>query len=102
MATLEGKTNRYIGDPADPKPRLGRGLGIDDVTVVSTDLPAGSTWYETETGEIYRWDGQRWTLARNLLREAIATLTEAVHDMKQELYSLRLGMIDAGTCKETQ
>ena len=57
---LEGTTRRYIGLSTDEKPSVG--LQIDGHTVGANDLPVGSSFLETDTGRIYRWNGNAWTV----------------------------------------
>ena len=58
---LEGSIKRYIGLSTDIKPGLG--YQTNGSTVLAADLPAGSSFLETDTGRIYRWDGaSAWTL----------------------------------------
>ena len=58
---LEGSIKRYIGLSSDTKPVLG--WQPDGSTLTGADLPAGSSFLETDTGRIYRWDGaSAWTL----------------------------------------
>lgn len=57
---LEGSIRRYIGLSTDEKPSVGAQL--DGRTVTAGDLPAGSSFLETDTGRIARWDGTTWTL----------------------------------------
>ena len=46
--TLLGKVYKYIGTSADTKP--------------TTAIPAGSTFYETNTGDLYQYDGSAWAI----------------------------------------
>ena len=58
---LEGNIKRFIGLSTDPKPVPG--YQIDGSTLAVSDLPAGSSFLETDTGLIYRWDGTAaWTV----------------------------------------
>ena len=63
---LEGTTRRWIGLSTDEKPRPGQ-TGFDPATGQSApltegDVPAGSSFLETDTGRIYRWNGEQWTV----------------------------------------
>lgn len=49
--TLETTIQRYIGRSADDKPGTLRG---------STKPPVGSTFFETDTWQIARYDGSLW------------------------------------------
>lgn len=61
---LEGTVRRYIGLSTDEKPVPG--VQIDGTTIAETDFPAGSSFLESDTGSIYRWDadprGGHWWL----------------------------------------
>ena len=64
---LEGAIHRYIGLSTDAKPRPFTG-GDENSAPLAGDmgegqtLPAGSSFLETDTGLIYRWDGvSEWT-----------------------------------------
>lgn len=57
---LEGAIKRFIGLSTDDKPGLG--YYPDGSIVTGNDLPAGSSFLETDTGLIYRWDGREWTV----------------------------------------
>ena len=57
---LEGTIRRYIGLSTDEKPVLG--LQEDGSTIEASDLPAGSSFLESDSGRIYRWSGEAWTL----------------------------------------
>ena len=58
---LEGSIRRWVGLSTDDKPSLG--LQADGRTVGAGDIPAGSSFLETDTGRIYRWNGaDTWTL----------------------------------------
>lgn len=59
--TLEGTTRRYIGRSIDVKPRPGL-TGADGVTPTALDILAGSTFLEHDTGVVYRWNGNDWTI----------------------------------------
>jgi hypothetical protein len=52
---LESSIRRWIGLSTDEKPSLG--LNADGTTVTAQDLTPGSSFLETDTGRIYRWDG---------------------------------------------
>lgn len=54
---LEATIKRYIGLSSDIKPRSGEFWA--DGTFADT-IPAGSSFLETDTGRIYRWDGGSW------------------------------------------
>ena len=58
---LEGSIKRFIGLSTDEKPNLGY-QWEDGSTIVSADLPAGSSFMESDTGDIYRWTGSEWAV----------------------------------------
>lgn len=60
MATLETTTRRFIGLSTDQKPPYAQ---YDDGGLyVGTDtVPAGSSFFETDTWRIARYDGEQWS-----------------------------------------
>ena len=61
---LEGTIKRFIGLSTDRKPAIGWNPRDDagvELTLTATDLPAGSSFLETDTGTIWRWNGSTWT-----------------------------------------
>lgn len=56
MLRLEGTIKRYIGLASDVKPRPATGANIDR----EHEIPPGSSFLESDTGLIYRWDGFEW------------------------------------------
>ena len=54
---LESSIKRFIGLSTDDKPRPG--VMVDGV--IMDAMPAGSSFLESDTGRIYRWDGASWT-----------------------------------------
>lgn len=60
MVRLETTIKRYIGLSTEAKPRPG--ITLDDGTEISDkDLPAGSSFFEEDTGLVSRWTGIVWT-----------------------------------------
>ena len=57
---LETSIKRYIGDSSERKPRPGE-LQDDGTTLLATDLPSGSSFFEEDTGFVSRWTGYVWT-----------------------------------------
>ena len=55
---LEGTIRRFIGASTDAKPKPGS--FFDGRTLEAADVTAGSSFLETDTGRIYRWDGESW------------------------------------------
>ena len=97
---LETRTKRFIGHSTDTKPTVGIQLVSDENarTTTDADLPAGSTFLESDTGDIWRWDGVRWTLP---IAENDALLRE-FRSLREEVAALRLGMIQAGTAVDVR
>ncbi|MDO8631175.1 MAG: hypothetical protein Q7R41_11845 [Phycisphaerales bacterium] len=63
---LEGTIKRFIGLSSDRKPTIGANPRDDAgevLTLTATDLPAGSSFLETDTGTIWRWNGSTWSAA---------------------------------------
>src|SRR3990167_4570310 len=64
---LEGSIHRYVGLSTDAKPRPFAGGDANSAPLAGDmgegqTLPAGSSFLETDTGLIYRWDGvSEWT-----------------------------------------
>ncbi len=76
---LEGTISRFIGLSNDIKP------------ITESDEPParhiapGSTFLESDTGRIYRWDGRNWMYPDEV--DASVSLLGAIY---QELYRLRI------------
>lgn len=60
MPVLEGTIKRYIGLSTETKPNPYDGSLLDGET-----LPAGSTFLESDTFRIARWDGGSWSYERD-------------------------------------
>ena len=56
--TKEGVINRYIGLSTDAKPMPVKKSHTLDPDAVP--MPAGSSFLESDTGKIFRWDGETW------------------------------------------
>ena len=56
---LEGTIKRFIGASTDTKPVVGR--LFDGSILADRDLPPGSSFLESDTGRVYRWNGFEWT-----------------------------------------
>ncbi len=57
---LETTIQRWIGTSQDVKPFVGQDVDGDGIRLKATDLRPGSSFMETDTGLIYRWDGEAW------------------------------------------
>jgi len=55
---LEGTISRYIGLSTDDKP--GKGKVGEGLEIIEQEIRAGSSFLETDTGRIWRYDGQDW------------------------------------------
>lgn len=66
---LEGSIQRYIGSSTDRKPDV----AYDDGLV----LPPGSSFFESDTGRIYRWDGDAWRYGST--DDVLQPLLEAIY-----------------------
>ena len=79
---LEGPIRRYIGLSTDDKPRLG--AQFDGSTIAASDLPAASSFMETDTGLIYRWNGaDAWVLAAAEADEQLYVLQAMLVEITQ-------------------
>src|SRR3990167_3095343 len=61
--TLEGAIKRFIGLSTDVKPLPGQRGDLADASapaLPAADLPAGSSFFETDTWRIARYDGAGW------------------------------------------
>lgn len=98
--TLETSIKRFIGASTDAKPHVGD-ANADGSLVTSRDLPVGSTLYLKDLGIIERWDGDQWSRdPASTVAAALTGLAEELQRLHILIVSLRLGMIDAGTCNE--
>ena len=89
---LEGSIHRYVGLSTDAKPRPFAGGDANSAPLAGDmgegqTLPAGSSFLETDTGLIYRWDGvSEWSATPpaddngQLLAAILAELT-AIREM---------------------
>ena len=57
---LEGTIKRFIGLSTDTKPSVG--LNLDGLTLTALDLPPGSSFLETDTGRIWRYNSLEWVI----------------------------------------
>ena len=61
---LEAKIHRYIGLSTDEKPYPGLFLANGE-EVKEADIPAGSSFLEGDTDEVWRWSGREWIAGDN-------------------------------------
>jgi hypothetical protein len=60
---LETKINRYVGLSTDTKPYPGlRWMDATGAEVEEGDVPAGSSFLEADTNEVWRWTGREWVI----------------------------------------
>lgn len=80
---LESSIRRYVGLSTDPKP-----IGYSGI--VADPIPAGSSFLETDTGDIWRWNGTEWTAHESI--EASEWLAAIYGELRQlrELTELKL------------
>ncbi len=99
---LEGATKRFVGLSIDSKPTLGR--QADGSTTTAADLPPGSSFLESDTGSLYRWDGEAWHMTTSGVSTAAVARTDpllvAIQALTDVVERLRIGMIEAGTCQD--
>lgn len=83
MVRLEGTIKRFIGQSTDLKP----------ATTDEDKIPAGSSFLETDTGKIARFDGNVWQIADDgsEVRELLAALLTETQRIGQ-LLSLASGV----------
>ena len=88
---LEGTIKRWVGLSSDVKPALG--LQADGSTITSADLPAGSSFMESDTGRIYRWDGASWTVSLPV-DEQLYVLEAILSELKEFRQMVELAVSD--------
>ena len=103
MVRLESQIRRFIGTSYDVKPTIGLqaadAYNEDVLTRTGRDLPNGSTFFEEDTGDIWRWNGTAWTLPE-IEKNLDGLILQELKALRTELVALRLGMIEAGECRE--
>lgn len=99
---LESTIKRFIGKSTDAKPTTvsqGADKQGEITPTTNRDMPAGSTFFEEDSGNIWRWNGIEWVLpaaTENIQRHIL----EELFGIHRELVSTRLGMIEAGECRD--
>ena len=99
---LEQGTKRFIGLSSDAKPGT---PGDTSGTWALADIPAGSSLLESDTGRIYRFDGESWRLGREddpvmdqVLKLGTEILRELVRQrLMKELETGRVSDVDIDT-----
>ena len=71
---LESSIRRYVGLSTDAKPIAYIGTAVDPI-------PAGSSFLETDTGDIWRWNGSEWTAHESI--EATEWLVAIYGELRQ-------------------
>jgi hypothetical protein len=93
---LEGTIKRFVGRSSDTMPRPGV-QGADGTTPTDADIPVGSRFVVSDTGEEYRWNGSDWYPVEpespvvGLLTELIAE-TRAVRSGLELYFALERGL----------
>ena len=85
MARLGGVIHRYIGTSTEVKPYVGQMDMATRAEITAADLPAGSTFEESDTGDEYRFDGRGWNLigsAAGLTARIMDRLDEIVEELR--------------------
>lgn len=85
---LEGTIKRYIGLSTDAKPNPAYGAGPDDASLTKTDVLPGSSFLESDTGKIYRYDGTEWRYggpAENPQELLLAALLLEVRELRETI-----------------
>lgn len=84
VVKLQSYLPRWVGLSTDTKP--GIGVQPDGSTIVSADLPTGSTFLELDSGRFYRFDGYGdWVAGEpedktGELLEAVLIKLHAIHE----------------------
>ena len=96
MAYIHTRTGKaYVGYSTDYKPHLG--IASDGVTsVLAADLPAGSTFYELDTGKTLIFDGRGWIYpivpGHNDMAEKFAKLEATMNELLKTQQAMLLLM----------
>ena len=83
---LEGQIRRWIGDSTERKPRPGLEQA-DGTTPSAADMLPGSSFLESDTGVVWRWDGDDWRQP-----EPDVALLLAVQEQTVQLVAVRRGL----------
>lgn len=73
---LEGTIKRFIGVTTDEKP--------------TSEVPAGSSFLEADTGVVWRFDGRVWMAAQGaeVLSNLVEVMVSLLVDIREVLYNL--------------
>ena len=94
MARLVGTIHRYIGTSTEEKPYVGQMDMATRAEITAADLPAGSTFEESDTGDEYRFDGRGWSLigsATALSGRIVDRLDEILEELRTQTGHLAAG-----------
>ena len=80
---LYSAPRKYIGLKADTKP----------VTTDSETIPTGSTFEESDTGRLFRWNGYAWNL--DVTESDDARILDALHSVLQEMQEIKMVLLAA-------
>lgn len=70
--TLEGSIKRWIGRSDDIKPTEADGV-----------IPPGSSYMESDTGRILRWNGDVWTPVESTNDDTVSMLSAILSTLEQ-------------------
>ena len=90
---LSGTIRRFIGLSTDAKPFVGQtieGLNSDHGVIEANDLPPGSSFLETDTGRIWRYDGQDWKvfIAEDAQQQVLEMIYAELHTIRETIQLL--------------
>ncbi len=86
-----GSGKSYIGFSTDFKPHLGR--QSDRTTITATDLPAGSTFIELDTGKTAVFDGDAWIYLPRPPRDDVVGKLSELNEAIVELLKVQREML---------
>lgn len=72
---LTGAQKRFIGHSGDTKPFIGDESGKH---LKPNDLPVGSSFFETDTGRMFRWEDENWKYAPELTQALTYQVLERI------------------------
>lgn len=83
---LETGIRRYVGLATDRKPVVGQIL--EDRRLEVADVPFGSTFEELDTGDVYRWDGERWVRPATPATALASLLSECLVELRKVRFAI--------------